>query len=121
MTKLEKLFGSPKHQVETDIAAFLTPLMSEDSAAEAIKNKLTLSGCFKHTHDKAKSSKVDGVACPSYKQVMKWSCGYFGISTKGLAIPETPVGVAAPNPPPKLTPIAAATGAVNMDFDALFD
>jgi hypothetical protein len=122
MSKLEKIFGNPKNQVESDIAAFISPLMSESDIENAIKKKLTLSGCFKYTHDKAKP-KSGNVATPSYMQIMKWSCEYFGISTKGLKIPDAPGNAAASAPPtPEHTePSECKSGKINMDFDTLLD
>jgi hypothetical protein len=94
--------------------------MSEAEIVAAIKKKLTLAGCFKYTHDKAKPTQGN-VATPSYKRVMKWACEYFGVGTKGLKIPDSPNTDASSNASLEPAPQAAKSGTVNMDFDALFD
>lgn len=118
MQEALKIFSNPKNPVEKDIAAFIRPLITEETAATIVEKKLTLAGCFKFTHDKAKSLKQGNVACPSYNQVMGWSCEYFGI--KGATIPDYPTGApalsseqAAEEPKPK--------PALSLDFEDLFD
>jgi|GEM_PF-4482270 len=117
MAKTEKLFEKPANQVEKDIAAFLKPIMTDEQIDKAVKDKKTLSDCFKFTHNKAKPSSKEGVTTPSYKQVMTWALEYFGIDKAGIKIPDAP-GIDNRNAPE--APAAKAI-TVNLDFDALFD
>jgi len=120
MAKTDKLFEKPANQVEKDIAAFLKPIMTAEQIDKAVEDKKTLSDCFKFTHNKAKPSSKEGVATPSYKQVMTWALEYFGIDKAGIKIPDAPGGTASTiETPPEVPAAKAAT--VNLDFDSLFN
>ena len=115
MDDVLKMLAGAKNPMEKDIASYIKPRITEESARN-IKNKnLTLEGCWDFCMEKGKKYEVKsgnkGVAIVSDEQHHKWVCEYFGI-----VFPKDGGAAPVPTPPQE----AENKPSLNLDFDELF-
>ena len=113
---VKKQLGTPKNELEKDTLKYIEPLITEMIGEDIIGKKLTLKGCLESCFKKGKKFEVrdgsHGVAMITPEQHFAWVREYFGIGE--APDPTAPAPTPAPAPAPK-------DGAVNLDFDSLFD
>lgn len=93
MKDLEKIIGKPKDDMEKEIAEYITPLFTEDTAKNAADKKRTLSGCCEYCFKKGHKFEVKhgntGVARVSEEQHWAWVREYFGLASEPAGNTDT--------------------------------
>lgn len=98
------VLGTPNNPMETEIAEYLSPLLTEEDKNRIKEKKLTLKGCIEECMKKGHKFEVKngktGIARISPEQHWKWVCGYFGVkfTMPGKTVDSKDVAAAKPEP-----------------------